>query len=410
MSDRKPSSPPDPVVSTSSMNVEATTRLLLMLSALTALAPLGTDIYLSAIPVMATDFAVVVHKVESSISYFLFGLSIGQLLGGPLSDRFGRRKLVVSGLGIFALSSLGILLSDTLTELWLLRFFQALGGGLAMVNSSAIIRDLSSGKAGAANLIRVMQVMMVAPLAAPVIGMLILQVSSWHAIFAFLMVYALVLMLLFYRYLPETSPMRANGNLLANYFAVIRERRVWGFIVSTCAAYAGLLGFITASPGVLMGYFGLTETIYPFVFGFNVVSMLLMSRVNLRLLSRFEPRQLIALGQAVQLMASGLMVAYILLVDQHSLYLLIPMTMLFMGSHSFVVANSISCTTELFPERAGTATALIAALGFLAGGLSGGIIGYFADGTPLPMVLMLFSACLLGAGIRVINAKILSSS
>lgn len=105
--------------------IQATTSLLLMLSALTALAPLGTDIYLSAIPLMAGDFDVAVHEVEISISYFLLGLSLGQLLGGPLSDRFGRRKLVISGLGIFALSSLGILLSDSLVQLWSLRFIQA---------------------------------------------------------------------------------------------------------------------------------------------------------------------------------------------------------------------------------------------------------------------------------------------
>lgn len=387
------------------VSVQATTGLLLMLSALTALAPLGTDIYLSAVPVMAIDFSVAIHAVEASISYFLVGLSLGQLLGGPLSDRFGRRKLVISGLGLFALSSLGIMLSSTLHQLWLLRFLQAFGGGLAMVNSSAIIRDLSSGKAGAANIIRVMQVMMIAPLAAPIIGMLILQVGHWSTIFAFLLVYGLVLMLLFYRYLPETSPMKASGNLLSNYFAVIKTRRVWGYIASTCAAYAGLLGFVTASPGVLMGYFALSETVYPFVFGCNVFTMVVMSRVNLRLLSRFESRQLITIGQGMQLVSSVLMVSYILLFDEHTLYVLIPMTMLFMGSHSFVVANSIACTTEHFPERAGTATALIAALGFFSGGLSGGIIGYFADGTPLPMVTVLLAACSTGIVIRWLGTR-----
>ncbi|WP_051206027.1 multidrug effflux MFS transporter [Oceanospirillum maris] len=393
----------DPKSSTTS-SIPLNLGLLLMLSALTALAPFGTDVYLSAIPVMAQDFSVAVHDVEISISYFLVGLSLGQLLGGPLSDRYGRRKLVITGLGLFALSSVVIVFSDSLMMLWVMRFFQALGGGLAMVNSSAIIRDLSSGKEGAANLIRVMQVMMVAPLVAPIIGMLILQVSNWNSIFAFLAVYALLLMALFYRYLPETSPMSVNGNLLKSYFNVIAERKVWGFITSTCAAYAGLLSFITASPGVLMGYFQLSETVYPFVFGFNVLAMVLMSRVNLRLLSHFHSRQLIALGQGLQLLSSSLMVAYILLFDQHTLFVLIPLTMLFMGSHSFVVANSISCTTELFPERAGTATALIAALGFFSGGLAGGIVGHFADGTPLPMVLMLLSACLLGIGIRGLNA------
>lgn len=399
MSDKKPT-----LSLGQASSVQATTGLLLMLSALTALAPLGTDIYLSAVPIMAVNFSVAMHDIEASISYFLVGLSLGQLLGGPLSDRFGRRKLVISGLGLFVLSSLGIMLSDTLFQLWLFRFAQALGGGLAMVNSSAIIRDLSSGKAGTANLIRVMQVMMIAPLAAPIIGMLILQLSHWRIIFAFLLVYGLVLMLLFYRHLPETSPMSASGNLLGNYFAVIKTRKVWGYIASTCSAYAGLLGFITASPGILMGYFELSETLYPFVFGFNVLTMVLMSRVNLRLLGRFESPQLISIGQGMQLVSSTLMLAYMLFFEQHSLYILIPLTMLFTGSHSFVVANSIACTTEHFPERAGTATALIAALGFFSGGLSGGIIGYFADGTPLPMAAILLTACTLGIGIRWLSA------
>lgn len=153
-------------------------NLLLMLSALTALAPLGTDIYLPAVPSMASRLGVVIHDIEISISFFLLGLSLGQLLGGPLSDQFGRRKLVLAGLVIFSLATLAIIFTTSVFWLWGLRFVQALGGGLAMVNSSAIIRDISSGQAGAANLIRVMQVMMLAPLIAPMLGMLILHFSD----------------------------------------------------------------------------------------------------------------------------------------------------------------------------------------------------------------------------------------
>lgn len=375
-------------------------HLLLMLSALTALAPLGTDIYLPAVPSMASRLGVVIHDIEISISFFLLGLSLGQLLGGPLSDQFGRRKLVLTGLSIFSLATLAIIFTTSVYWLWGLRCVQALGGGLAMVNTSAIIRDISSGPAGAANLIRVMQVMMLAPLVAPVLGMLILHFSDWNMIFVFLLIYSWVLIYLFYYYLPETSPKQANKNLFKNYGVVLQESRVWGFMISVCAAYAGLLTFVTASPSIFMEYFGLSETLYPFVFGLNVLTMVLMSRVNLRLLSRFTSKQLISIGQGIQAVAGLCLLVYLLAAPVIHLWILVPCIMLFMGSHSFIVANSLACTTEYFPKQAGTATALLAALGFLSGGLAGGLAGHFADGTPLPMVSVMLVSCLLGVFMR----------
>lgn len=379
--------------------------LLLMLSALTALTPLATDVYLAAVPVMAESFGRSMHDVELSISFYLLGFAIGQLLGGPLSDRFGRRRMVLSGLSVFAFGSLVILLSPTLEILWGARVLQALGGGLAVVNTGAIIRDLAQGREGAAYMIRVVQVMMIAPLAAPIIGMLILKISNWQMIFVFLLAYALVLIALFNRNLSETSKHRVTGNLFRNYWVVLRERRVWGYFASTSAAYAGLLSFITASPSVYMGYFGISEGAYPFVFGGNVLAMVLMSRVNLKMLKRFSPGRLVSFGQGVQLIAGILMVSYALLAEHMELVPLMILVMSFMGCHGFIVANSTSSTTEFFPQQAGTATALIGAMGFATGGLAGGLVSAISDGTPLAMVVVMAGGCALGITLRFLNSR-----
>ncbi|MCY0966295.1 multidrug effflux MFS transporter [Parathalassolituus penaei] len=382
-----------------------TTGLLLMLSALTALTPLATDVYLAAVPVMAEAFGRSLHDIELSISFYLLGFSIGQLLGGPLSDRYGRRRMVLFGLSVFAFGTLMILLSPTLELLWGARVLQALGGGLAVVNTGAIIRDMATGREGAGYMVRVVQVMMIAPLAAPILGMLILKISNWQMIFVFLLLYAAVLIALFRQHLPETSQYRVRGNLFRNYGIVLGERRVWGFIASTCAAYAGLLSFITASPSVYMGYFGISEGAYPFVFGGNVLCMVAMSRVNLKLLKRYNPSQLVSFGQAVQLSMGVLMVLYALLAEHMQLMPLMLMIMAFMGCHGFIVANSTSSTTEFFPQQAGTATALIGALGFASGGLAGAVVSATSDGTPLSMVAMMAGGCLLGITLRFINSR-----
>ncbi|MDO6682660.1 MULTISPECIES: multidrug effflux MFS transporter [unclassified Oceanobacter] len=384
----------------SAMTARLTPGFLLMLSALTALAPLGTDIYLSAVPVIASEFSKSLHEVELSVSVFLMGFSLGQLLGGPLSDRYGRRTMVITGLAIFAVGAGGILLSQSLDEMLVFRAVQALGGGLAVVNSTAIIRDLASGREGASAMIRVIQVMMVAPLIAPLLGMFILKLLGWHAIFGFLLVYALLLIALFYYRLPETRKVRTGGNPLRNYWQVLGDPRVWGFIASTCGAYAGMLSFVTSSPGIFMGYFGLTETVYPLVFGCVVFTMLSMSKVNLHLLKRLDPPVLIGIGQKIQITMALLMIGYVFLFDQLSVWLLTLMLMLYVGSHGFVVANATSSITEFFPHLAGTATALVGAMGFASGGIAGSVVSSFSDGSPKAMICMMLAAALFGFTVR----------
>ncbi len=369
-----------------------TAGLLLMLSALTALVPLATDIYLVAVPTIAEDFGRSLHDVELAVSVFLLGFAAGQIGGGPLSDRFGRRTMVLWGLSVFALGSLGIMLAPDLEAMLVLRFVQALGGGLAVVNSQAIIRDLASGREGAAAMIRVIQVMMIAPLIAPVIGLVILKVSNWHSVFGFLMVYALLLILLFWRRLPETRAQATGGNPFRNYWTILSDRRIWGYLISVMGAYAAMLSFITASPGIFMGHYGMSEDLYPFTFACVVLTMVAMTKVNLKMLKKHLPPYLIALGQKLQMTASGLLLVSLLVYPQLPVWALTLMVMFYIGCHGFVVANSNASIIEYYPHLAGTAAALTGAIGFLSGGLAGGLVSLMSDGTPLAMAVMMFCA------------------
>lgn len=380
-----------------------TSSLLLMLSALTALTPIAIDICLPAIPSVAEAYGVVIHDAELTISYYLLGFSFGQFMGGPLSDRFGRRRMVLIGLGMFVVGSLGTVLATSMMELWCARVIQAIGGGLAVVNTASAIRDLSRGKEGAVHMIRVVQVMLIAPLIAPVIGMLIYQSLGWESVFWFLLLYSAALWLLFARYFSETSQQRTRWMPFSNYLIVLKEKRSWGFLATTGASYAGLLGFVAASPGILMGYFGLSSVLYPLVFAASVSVMLLVNRYGMRQVRHFGPVRVIWFGQGVQMISTSLMLLYIGWADDHSLWVYLPLIITALCCHSLITANCTASTTEFFPTRSGTATALIGSIGFAIGGLSGSIIGGQADTTPFTTAWVMWAFCLGGILIRWIS-------
>jgi DHA1 family bicyclomycin/chloramphenicol resistance-like MFS transporter len=375
--------------------------LLFLLAGLTALAPLAIDAYLPAIPSMAISFGTSIHHVELSLSLFLAGFAIGQLIGGPLSDHFGRRLTVFVGLSIFAFGTLGIIFSSTLNGLLLFRIIEALGGGMAIVNSGAIIRDISSGRDSARNLSQMALIMMMAPLLAPVIGMGLLHVTGWHGIFVFLLSYTVIITFFIYRNIPETRAKNEHRpSAIQRYLEVLKHRQALGYVFALCFAYGGMFAFITGSPSVYMGFFNISETIYPLFFGANIVTMILANRVNVRLLRYCNPSYLLSLGQSIQLVTGVALLSYVSIVDAPLLAVVVGLVMLFVGSQSFIVSNASSSTIEFFPNNSGTASALLGASGFATGALSGSLVGLLGDGTPLPMALVMTGCIIMGISLR----------
>ncbi|WP_299230902.1 Bcr/CflA family multidrug efflux MFS transporter [uncultured Halomonas sp.] len=381
-------------------------RLALLVAANTALAPFAIDAYLPAMAALAEDIGASIHHTELSLSAFLAGFALGQLIFGPVSDRVGRKPVLLGGLVVFLLASLVITTVGSLPELLAWRFVQALGGGATVVNSAAIVRDCFQGREAAKVMSTMAIIMLMAPLAAPVVGSALLYLGDWWLIFVFLAVYAGFLMWLLGTRLPET---RAPGRfattprqVLGNYVSVLRDRRAMGFIAAASMTFAGLFAFVTASPFLYLEHFGLTPSLYPLVFGVNVVIMVAANRLNIRLLRWYTPLQNLRLGLGIQLVA-GLGLALVVATGLESLATMVPLIMLFAGTIGLVAPNAITSLLDRFPHMSATAAALQGSIQFSCGALAGVLVGAFEIDSAWPMVGTMLGATLLAnLGIRVL--------
>ncbi|WP_336269642.1 multidrug effflux MFS transporter [Vreelandella arctica] len=379
-------------------------RVALLVAANTALAPFAIDAYLPAMGIIAESIGASIHRTELSISVFLFGFALGQLCFGPLSDRMGRKPVLLGGLVVFMLASLAITTVDSLSSLLAWRFVQALGGGACVVNSAAIVRDCFSGREAAKVMSTMAMIMMLAPLVAPAVGSLLLHVAGWWLIFVFLAVYAGFLLWLLGTRLPETRdmslPAASPRQVIRNYASVLKHREGMGYICAVAASFAGLFAFVTASPFLYLDYFGLSPGTYPLVFGVNVLVIALSNRVNIHLLRKRTPQQNLRLGLLIQLVAAlGLVLATALNIA--SLMVVVPLIMLFTGMIGLITPNAISALLDHFGHISATATALLGGIQFTCGALAGVMVGLFEVEHLWPMVLTMLGAALLGnIGVR----------
>ncbi len=374
-------------------------RVALLVAANTALAPFAIDAYLPAMPALAQAIGASVHHTELSISLFLFGFAIGQLVGGPLSDRLGRRPVLLTGLVIFLLASLMIMRVDTLGELLTWRFVQALGGGACVVNSAAIVRDCFSGREAAKVMSTMAMILMLAPLVAPAVGSGLFYLADWWLIFAFLAAYAAFLLWLMGTRLPETrpadAPIASAGQVLRNYLSVLRHREAMGYVLSVASTFSGMFAFITASPFLYMTHYGVSPAVYPLVFGANVVVMALSNRINIRLLRHRTPQQNMRLGLGVQFCVA-LALVMLVAAGMDSLATVVPLIMLFMGMVGLITPNAMASMLEHFSHMSATATALLGCIQFTCGALAGVVVSAFEVDSAWPMVLTMLTVSLIG--------------
>lgn len=371
--------------------------LILMLAALTALAPLSTDAYLPAIPTIADALGVSIHDVELSVSLFLAGFACGQLAGGPFSDHYGRRRAIFTGLTLFTLGAFAAMQAESIEALLIARILQGVGGGISVVNSAAVIRDRHSGRESAQAMSRMASILMAAPLLAPVLGTFLLEVADWRTIFLFLALYALVLLVVLALRLPETRKPQIGpvSSPLRNYLTILTHRTALGYLFAVACSYAGMFAFITGSAVTYIHFYGASPSLYTALFGMNIITLLACNQLNIRLLHRFSSQQLLQFAQRIQLLSAAALLLSFTLTDA-PLGLIVALVMVHIGVQGFVMSNSMAGTSEFFPHIAATTAALLGACGFAAGALAGSLVGMLGDGTPLPMILVMFVASLAG--------------
>jgi DHA1 family bicyclomycin/chloramphenicol resistance-like MFS transporter len=250
-----------------------------VLALLTALGPLSTDMYLPSLPAIAADLGATTAGAQLTLSAFLLGFAVGQFAYGPVSDRVGRRPILLFGLGLFTLASLACALAPSIETLAAARFVQALGASGPIVLGRAIVRDLYEGPRAGRELSRMGSIMGLVPALAPILGGLLHEGFGWRANFVACIVFSVGLALVILTRLPETIRARSTEPLsflavLRGFHHLLRHRAYRVYVAFSALAYGGLFAFISGSSFVLQGVYGLGEIPYAFSFGFVVLGFI----------------------------------------------------------------------------------------------------------------------------------------
>ena len=364
--------------------------VLALLSALMGFASISTDLYLPALPAMASALRGGPGAMEWTISGYLIGFSLGQLVWGPIGDRYGRRAPVALGLIIFAIGSAGCALAASPGQIMGWRIVQALGACAAVVLSRAMVRDLYEGEKAAQMMSTLMTVMAVAPLIGPLLGGQILAIASWRAIFWTLVAVGAVTLAALAT-MPETLPIeRRNREPLraafGNYVRLLGERRILGFAGAGAFFYGGMFAYIAGTPFTYIDFYRVPPSWYGLLFGLGIVGVMAANLLNARLVAILGGARLLKIG-ALTAAVSGLVRAFETSSGLGGLAGLVAPLLVFVAATGFIVANSIAGALSAFPERAGAVSALVGALQYGSGVAGSGLVGALADGTPWPMGL-----------------------
>jgi DHA1 family bicyclomycin/chloramphenicol resistance-like MFS transporter len=373
-----------------------------VLGSVSAIGPAAMDAYLPGLPELARDFGASPSAAQVTVTMYLLGLALGQLLSGPLSDIHGRRRPLVAGMAVFTVTTLACSLAPSLSVLAGMRLVQGTSAAVGVAVGRAIVRDLYAGAAGARYLSRLMIVIGLAPILAPIVGGQLLRVTSWRGVFVALSVLGLALTAVGARLLPETLPRerRRAGGLrvtLETFARLLAERRFVGFVLIVGLGGGAMIGYVAGSAFVLQDVYGASPQLYGLLFGLNAVFLVAGAQVNAHLLATRSPRSLLRVG-LVMLVVAGVALVAIVSLPTASLATVVAPLMLQMASWSFVQANALALALTDHPAVAGTAAALLGVSQYAFGAFAAPLVGLGGSDTALPMALVI-AACAVGAAL-----------
>lgn len=371
-------------------------RLAFVLAIVVALGPFALDAYLPAFVVIGREFGLATSEVALTLSVYVLGMAIGQLIGGPLSDRHGRALILFSGIGGFIAGSVLVALSPSMEWMLLGRFIQAFGGGWSTVNVPAIVRDRTEGNETARLFSLIAMIMFIAPAIAPSIGSALLELGSWRNVFYFQAVYALVAAVLLRLTLFNGEAPRAEKSaeplhrLLTNYLDVLKHRDAMRFMVMQSFSFSIMLVYLGHAAFIYQEWMGFSNVGFSLLFAGNVAVMTVMSLLNRRLLVSWKSADVLALGLGVQAIALLAFIVVVLL-DLPPL-LGVPALALVVGSMGAIAPNNMASALQYFRKLAGTAAALIGAMQFAVAGAISAFSASIA-GDEIVMTVLVMAAC-----------------
>src|SRR5450830_553388 len=352
-------------------------RIILILGALSAFAPLAIDFYLPGFPAMATAFATDEKHIQLTLAVYFGGLAIGQLIYGPLADRFGRRVPLLSGVTLFTLASFACAYAPSLEWLIGARFVQALGGCAAKVYS------------------QLMLVTGLAPILAPLAGGLMVGVWGWQSIFLVLSLFSVMAAIAVAVGLPETfpahQPRQPLSGSLRRYIDLLSDRVYLGYALTGGISIAGMFAYIAGSPFVFIKLYGVPAEHFGWLFGSNAAGFILVAQVNARLLAKRGPAFLLSRTVWLYMLAALTLLGVAALRTDALWPLLVPL-FICIASLGCILPNTSACAMNGQGARAGSASAMLGCIQFGVAAGAASLVGVLHDGTAMPMA-MVISVC-----------------
>ena len=384
-------------------------RTILILGALSAFGPLAIDFYLPAFPAMAAAFGTDEKHVQMTLASYFLGLSLGQLAYGPVADRFGRRIPLLVGVTLFTLASLACAFAPSLDGLIAARFVQALGGCAGMVISRAVVSDKCDAVGSAKVFSQLMLVMGLAPILAPMLGGLLVNLHGWQSIFialtAFSALSALAVALGLPESLPANQPRQPLSGALRQYGRLLADKVFLGHALTGGIAIAGMFAYIAGSPFVFIKLYGVPPEHFGWLFGINAAGFILVAQLNARLLSKRGPAFLLARAVWVYLAAGLTLLAVSTLHTEQLWPLLIPL-FICIASLGCIIPNAAACAMSGQGARAGSASAMLGCLQFSVAAGAAALVGVLHDGTAMPMAMVISLCGILAVSVAMLTRRL----
>jgi len=371
-----------------------------LLTALVAFGAVSTDLYLPSLPAIVTEFNTSVAEVQLTLSLFMVGFAFAQLVYGPLSDRFGRRPVLLGGLALYALASFACAFADSITSLQLGRFIQAWGACCGPVLARAVVRDLYAREDGARILAFMGAAMGLFVAGAPILGGQIEVVFGWRGNFFALTVFGVLVLAATYWFLGETNQVHDPYALrplriIRNYGALLRHRVYVGFMLAVAFSFGGLFAYISGAAFVFIDVYGIAPDMFGYFFSGGVIGFISGSILAARLGRRLGLERTLKLGAVIAALGGVFILALVYFGPAAgppaALAMVGGMIVLLIG-FGMVMPNGYAGAAAPFPRMAGVAAALVGCVQMAGAAVFGGLVGFFHDGTPVPMALVIMLA------------------
>ncbi|WP_426182186.1 multidrug effflux MFS transporter [Pseudomonas sp. TWRC1-2] len=382
---------------------------LVLLTVLIGLPRITLDMHLPALPAMADDFHASDSQLQLTLTLYALGSAISLLVSGPLTDRFGRRPVLLSGLLVYAVATVACALADSIGVLIVARLFQALGGCCTTVIGRVIVRDYFDRHEQARLLGLISMAMAISPMAAPVLGSLMLPFIHWRGLFIVLAVIGVTLCLVVFRRLPETRPPEVAAappsNLLRLYGQLLRDRYFLRYSLAIGCVYSTYFPFISESSALLQRGFHLSAAAYALVFAATISGYMLGANLFRRLVLRVEADQLISAAIALNVLGCVMLAGATVALPQAWLAIVLPMVVIMVSVGMVIPACQLS-VLQPYGAIAGTASGLFFFIQMFLTAVSSWATGMLSDGTSQPLVIMTsVASALLVAGWRALQQK-----